>query len=207
MGRERLKRGFRGAQRAVPLPRPTHSCRHGQKGQADGDSGDRDGTRISARRDRGDGQRRKRRLGRGRACTDASGVTPGWCGRCGTRPERTWGHRRFCPGHRPATSPPALARRRAGRRRGRPSCPRGTRVFSAGQGRKTDVTHAHAVALAATRMTGLRPPSLSLSTCVRHPPLRISDFPEGGDGETPEMTSKVTRLARAARDGRSWSGG
>ena len=32
-----------------------------------------------------------------------------------------------------------------------------TRVFSAGQGRKTDVTDAHSVALAATRMTGLRP--------------------------------------------------
>ncbi len=32
-----------------------------------------------------------------------------------------------------------------------------TRVFTAGQGRKTDATDAHAVALAATRMTGLRP--------------------------------------------------
>jgi transposase len=31
-----------------------------------------------------------------------------------------------------------------------------TRVFSAGQGRKTDATDAHSVALAATRMTGLR---------------------------------------------------
>jgi transposase len=32
-----------------------------------------------------------------------------------------------------------------------------TRVFAAGQGRKTDVTDAHSIALAATRMTGLRP--------------------------------------------------
>ena len=32
-----------------------------------------------------------------------------------------------------------------------------TRVFTAGQARKTDATDAHAVALAATRMTGLRP--------------------------------------------------
>ena len=32
-----------------------------------------------------------------------------------------------------------------------------TRVFATGQGRKTDATDAHSVALAATRMTGLRP--------------------------------------------------
>jgi transposase len=32
-----------------------------------------------------------------------------------------------------------------------------TRVFATGQGRKTDVTDAHSVALAATRMSGLRP--------------------------------------------------
>jgi hypothetical protein len=32
-----------------------------------------------------------------------------------------------------------------------------TRVFATGQGRKTDTTDAHSVALAATRMTGLRP--------------------------------------------------
>ena len=31
-----------------------------------------------------------------------------------------------------------------------------TRVFATGQGRKTDATDAHSVALAATRMTGLR---------------------------------------------------
>ena len=32
-----------------------------------------------------------------------------------------------------------------------------TRVFATGQGRKTAATGAHSVALAATRMTGLRP--------------------------------------------------
>ena len=37
-----------------------------------------------------------------------------------------------------------------------PKLPARTRVFTAGQGRKTDATDAHSVALAATRMTGLR---------------------------------------------------
>jgi transposase len=36
-----------------------------------------------------------------------------------------------------------------------PKLPARTRVFSAGQGRKTDATDAHSIALAATRMTGL----------------------------------------------------
>ena len=39
----------------------------------------------------------------------------------------------------------------------RRSCPPRTRVFATGQGRKTDATDAHSVALAATRMAGLRP--------------------------------------------------
>jgi transposase len=38
-----------------------------------------------------------------------------------------------------------------------PKLPARMRVFTAGQGRKTDATDAHAIALAATRMTGLRP--------------------------------------------------
>ncbi|HEV3290718.1 MAG TPA: IS110 family transposase [Streptosporangiaceae bacterium] len=37
-----------------------------------------------------------------------------------------------------------------------PKLPARTRVFTAGQGRKTDATDAHSVALAATRVTGLR---------------------------------------------------
>jgi transposase len=39
----------------------------------------------------------------------------------------------------------------------RRSCLPGRRVFTAGQGRKTDATDAHWVALAGTGMTGLRP--------------------------------------------------
>jgi hypothetical protein len=58
-------------------------------------------------------------------------------------------------GHRPAHREPA-----AGRGRGRGGCAaqavRRTRVFATGQGRKTDATDAHSVALAATRMPGLR---------------------------------------------------
>ena len=38
-----------------------------------------------------------------------------------------------------------------------PSCRPRTRMFATGQGRKTDATDAHSVALAATRMQGLRP--------------------------------------------------
>jgi transposase len=93
-------------------------------------------------------------LGRGRYGTHASGYAAmvravrHW-------PERTWaiegcqgigGHiarRLLADGEQVVDVPPKLSAR--------------TRVFSAGQGRKTDVTDAHAVALAATRMTGLRP--------------------------------------------------
>ncbi len=38
-----------------------------------------------------------------------------------------------------------------------PELPARTRVFTAGQGRKTDATDAHAIALAAVRSRGLRP--------------------------------------------------
>jgi transposase len=80
---------------------------------------------------------------------------PRWCGRCGTGrsgPGRSKaarasaGHiarRLLADGEQVVDVPPKLSAR--------------TRVFSAGQGRKTDATDAHAVALAATRMTGLRP--------------------------------------------------
>jgi transposase len=93
-------------------------------------------------------------LGRGRYGTHASGYAAmlravrHW-------PQRTWaiegcqgigGHiarRLLADGEQVVDVPPKLSAR--------------TRVFSAGQGRKTDATGAHAVALAATRMTGLRP--------------------------------------------------
>ena len=93
-------------------------------------------------------------LGRGRYGTHASGYAAmvravrHW-------PQRTWaiegcqgigGHiarRLLADGEQVVDVPPKLSPR--------------TRVFSAGQGRKTDATDAHAVAVAATRMTGLRP--------------------------------------------------
>jgi transposase len=93
-------------------------------------------------------------LGRGRYGTHSSGYAAmvravrHW-------PERTWaiegcqgigGHiarRLLADGEQVLDVPPKLSAR--------------TRVFSAGQGRKTDATDAHSIALAATRMTGLRP--------------------------------------------------
>ena len=70
-------------------------------------------------------------------------------------PERTWAiegcqgigrhiaRRLIADGEQVVDVPPKLSAR--------------TRVFATGQGRKTDATDAHSVALAATRMTGLRP--------------------------------------------------
>jgi transposase len=69
-------------------------------------------------------------------------------------PERTWAiegcqgigrhlaNRLLADGEHVVDVPPKLSAR--------------TRVFATGQGRKTDATDAHSVALAATRMTGLR---------------------------------------------------
>jgi len=93
-------------------------------------------------------------LGRGRYGTHASGYAAmvravrHW-------PERTWAiegcqgigrHialRLIADGEQVVDVPPKLSAR--------------TRVFATGQGRKTDATDAHSVALAATRMSGLRP--------------------------------------------------
>ena len=93
-------------------------------------------------------------LGKGRYGTHASGyramvrAVRHW-------PERTWAiegcqgigrHialRLIADGEHVVDVPPKLSAR--------------TRVFATGQGRKTDATDAHSVALAATRMTGLRP--------------------------------------------------
>src|SRR5262249_39770756 len=92
-------------------------------------------------------------LGGGRYATDAVGYrvmltdTLRW-------PDRTWAFegcqgigrpipgRLLAGGERVVDVPPKLSAR--------------TRVFATGQGRKTDATDAHSVALAATRMTGLR---------------------------------------------------
>jgi transposase len=93
-------------------------------------------------------------LGGGRYGTDASGYRA--MRRAVRRwPERTWAiegcqgigrhiaRRLIADGEHVVDVPPKLSAR--------------TRVFATGQGRKTDATDAHSVALAATRMTGLRP--------------------------------------------------
>jgi transposase len=93
-------------------------------------------------------------LGGGRYGTDASGYRA--MRRAVRRwPERTWAiegcqgigrhiaRRLIADGEQVVGVPPKLSAR--------------TRVFATGQGRKTDATDAHSVALAATRMTGLRP--------------------------------------------------
>ena len=95
-----------------------------------------------------------------RPCWAAAGMAPTrpGTGRCspGVRrwPERTWAiegcqgigrhlaRRLLADGEQVVDVPPKLSAR--------------TRVFATGQGRKTDATDAHSVALAATRMTGLR---------------------------------------------------
>ena len=56
--------------------------------------------------------------------------------------------RHVAPGCWPTASRSSTCRR---------SCRPGTRVFATGQGRKTDATDAHSVALVGTRMAGLRP--------------------------------------------------
>jgi hypothetical protein len=95
----------------------------------------------------------ERVLGGGRYGTDAAGYAA-MLAEVRRWPQRTWviegcqgigrhiAVRLVAAGERVVDVPPELSAR--------------TRVFTAGQGRKTDVTDAHSVALAATRMTGLR---------------------------------------------------
>src|ERR1039458_970940 len=96
-----------------------------------------------------------------RPCWEVAGMTPAppGTGRCAGAvrrwPERTWAIE-GCQG---------IGRHLANRLRGDgeqvldvpPKLSARTRVFATGQGRKPDATDAHSVALAATRMTGLRP--------------------------------------------------
>jgi transposase len=93
-------------------------------------------------------------LGGGRYATDAAGYRA-MLGMVKAWPERTWAiegcqgigrhlaNRLLADGEQVVDVPAKLSAR--------------TRVFASGQGRKTDATDAHSVALAATRMTGLRP--------------------------------------------------
>src|SRR6266545_1084369 len=92
-------------------------------------------------------------VGGGRYATDGPGHRAMLAG-VRQWPERTWAiegcqgigrhiaHRLLAAGEHVVDVPPKLSAR--------------TRVFATGQGRKTDATGAHSVALAATRMTGLR---------------------------------------------------
>ena len=92
--------------------------------------------------------------GRGRYTTDAAGYRS-MLAEARRWPERMWAiegcqgigrhiaNRLLADGEQVVDVPPKLSAR--------------TRVFATGQGRKTDVTDAHSVALAATRMQGLRP--------------------------------------------------
>jgi transposase len=91
--------------------------------------------------------------GRGRYATDAAGYAA-MLAEARRWPQRIWAiegcqgigrhiaNRLLADGEHVVDVPPKLSAR--------------TRVFATGQGRKTDATDAHSVALAATRMTGLR---------------------------------------------------
>jgi transposase len=93
-------------------------------------------------------------LGGGRCATDAAGYRA-MLGSVDAWPNRVWAiegcsgigrhiaHRLIADGEEVVDVPPKLSAR--------------ARVFATGQGRKTDATDAHSVALVGTRMTGLRP--------------------------------------------------
>jgi transposase len=93
-------------------------------------------------------------LGGGRYGTDAAGYRS-MLDSVSVWPDRVWAiegcngigrhiaHRLIADGERVVDVPPKLSAR--------------ARVFATGQGRKTDATDAHSVALVGTRMTGLRP--------------------------------------------------
>src|SRR3954471_2853551 len=93
-------------------------------------------------------------LGGGRFATDAAGYSA-MLERVAVWPHRVWAiegcngigrhiaHRLLADGEEVVDVPPKLSAR--------------ARVFATGQGRKTDATDAHSVALVGTRMAGLRP--------------------------------------------------
>ena len=96
----------------------------------------------------------ERILGGGRFSTGTAGYRS-MLDTVGTWPNRIWviegcngigrhiAHRLIADGEQVVDVPPKLSAR--------------ARVFATGQGRKTDATDAHSVALVGTRMTGLRP--------------------------------------------------
>ena len=116
--------------------------------------GDRDGPAQAIRHDRGDDRRRDRRSAAAGSAPTAT-ATPRCCatpgsGRTGSGRSRGAqgigrhiANRLLADGEEVVDVPPKLSAR--------------ARVFATGQGRKTDATDAHSVALVGTRMTGLRP--------------------------------------------------
>jgi Transposase len=70
-----------------------------------------------------------------------------------------------------------------------------TRVFATGQGRKTDATDAHSVALAATRMSGLRPVAGDGQLAVLRILADRRRFP--GRGPHPDDLPAASAAARA----------
>lgn len=122
-------------------------------------------------------------VGGGRFATDAGGYRAmleylrAW-------PERVWAiegcngigrhiaHRLIADGEQVVDVPPQLSAR--------------ARVFATGQGRKTDATDAHSVALVGTRMTGLRP-------VVADEQLEICDCLPTGDARPPSSKLAPSR--------------
>ena len=147
-GRERLKRGVPGSiWRCPPDPTINVEVRSEHVG-----CGDRDGPAQAIGNDRGDGHD-KTVLDGGRFGTDVAGYRA-MLVFARRFPQRTWAiegcqgigrhlaQRLISDGEPVVDVPPKLSARR---------------VFATGQGRKTDATDAHSVALVGTRMTGLRP--------------------------------------------------
>ena len=116
---------------------------------------DRDGSAQAVGHDRGDDRRRDASSVGGRYATDEAGFAAMRDDVRPVRPDRVWAiegcngigrhvaQRLLAAGEQVVDVPPKLSAR--------------ARVFATGQGRKTDATDAHSIALVGTRMAGLRP--------------------------------------------------
>jgi transposase len=151
LGRERLKRGLPRLEVAVPSLAPYVTCGIRREGVMSAVVIGMDPHKRSATIEVMGSDEAV--LGTGRYGTDVPGYRAmRWAVR--RWPERTWAaggcqgigrhiaRRLIAGGERVVDVPPGLSAR--------------TRLFATGQGRKTDATDAHSVALAATRMSGLR---------------------------------------------------
>ena len=126
-------------------------------------------------------------VGGGRYGTDAAGYRA-MLAEVRRWPERTWAiegcqgigshiaNRLLADGQDVLDVPPKLSAR--------------TRVFATGQGRKTDATDAHPVALAATRMPGLRRVAITSSwQCCASWPTAAGRWAKTTPGWSPSCTS------------------